>query len=53
MINYDSLQDTESSDNVVKNKECDSATIVKKCRHRLNSFSEIINDNDDITVPPD
>jgi hypothetical protein len=51
MINYNSLWDTESSDDVVKHEECYNATIIKECRHSLNPFSEVINDNDDITVP--
>jgi hypothetical protein len=52
MISYNGLQDTESSDDVVKHKGCCSATIIKECRHSLNPFSEVINENDDITVPP-
>jgi len=52
MISYNSLRDTESSYDVVKNKECCSTTIVKKCRHSLNPFSEEKNENDDLTMPP-
>jgi hypothetical protein len=51
MINDNILQDTESSYDVVKKKECCSTTIVKKCRHNLNQFSELINDKNDINVP--
>jgi hypothetical protein len=29
-----------------------SVTIVKECRHSLSPFSEVINDNNDITVSP-
>jgi len=52
MISYNSLRNIKLSDDVVKHKKCGSATIIKKCSYSLNPFSEIINDNDDITVPP-
>jgi hypothetical protein len=52
MISYDSLRYFELSDDVVKHKKFTNVAIVKKSRHSLSQFSEIINDNDDLNVLP-
>ena len=53
MISNDDLRDTKSSYDMVEKKLSRSFTISITCGHRHRPFSEIINDNDDITMPPD
>ena len=43
---------TKMSYDVVKKKQSCGTTIVQKGRHSLNPFFEIIDGNDDVTVPP-
>ena len=50
MISYDSLRYFELSDDVVKHKKFTNVAIIKKSRHSLSQFSEIINDNDDLNM---
>jgi hypothetical protein len=52
MISDNVLWNTKASDDVVEEKESCSTTIIQKGRHSLNPFFEVINDNDDITMPP-
>jgi hypothetical protein len=52
MISYNSLLDCEMSDDVIEHKKCCNSAIVKKCRHSLNPFIEIIDCDDNITIPP-
>jgi hypothetical protein len=52
VISYDSLWDSELIDDVVKHEKCCSLAIVKKCRHILSPFSEIIDYDDNITMSP-
>jgi hypothetical protein len=52
MIIDNSLWDTESSYDVVKNKECCNMEIVKKCMNILIPFNKVIDGNNDITMPP-
>jgi hypothetical protein len=40
------------SDDVVEDKKSFSMIIIHKSMHSLNPFCEVINDNDDMTMPP-
>jgi hypothetical protein len=50
MISYNSLWKYEVSDDVIEHKKCCSSAIIKKCRHSLNPFTEIIDEDDNITM---
>jgi hypothetical protein len=52
MISDNGLWNTKASDDVVEDKKSCGTTIVQKSRHSLSPFCEVINGNDDITVPP-
>jgi len=52
MISNDGLRDTKSSYDMVEKKLSNSFIVNITCGHRLNPFSEIINEDDDICMPP-
>jgi hypothetical protein len=52
MIRDNGFWNTKASDDVVEYEKSYSTTIIKKSRHSLNPFCKVINDNDDITMPP-
>ena len=53
MVSHDILRDTKTCYDVVKNELSSSNTVNIVCGHHLGPFCKIVNDNDDITMPPD
>lgn len=51
MISNDGLRDTKSSCKMVENELSGSFAVNIRCGHHLGPFSEIINDDNDITMP--
>jgi hypothetical protein len=53
MVNDNGLRDTKSSNNMIEYEQCCIFLGIIKCRHQLGPFSEIIDDYDDVSMPPD
>ena len=52
VISDDSLGNTKMSYDIIKKEQCCSISSVVKCQHRLDPFHKVINDYDDVTMPP-
>jgi hypothetical protein len=52
MVGDDGLRDTKPSDDMIEYEQCCSFLGVIKCRHRLDPFSEIIHNYNDVSMPP-
>jgi hypothetical protein len=52
VISDDSLVNTKTSYDVIKKKQGCSLSSIVECRHRLGPFRKVINDYNDVTMPP-
>jgi hypothetical protein len=52
MISNDSLGNTKPSNDMIEYEQCCSFPGVIECRHRLDPFSEVIHNYDDVSMPP-
>ena len=47
------LRDSKPSYHMIEQKESGNFSILNICRHSLSPFCKVINDYDDVTMPPD
>lgn len=52
MISDDGLRDAKTGYDMVKEKLSNNDTVIIICGHHLDPFSKIVNNNDDIAMPP-
>jgi hypothetical protein len=52
VISNDSLGDTKPSNDMIEYEQCYSFPCVIECRHRLDPFSEMVHNYNDVSMPP-
>jgi hypothetical protein len=53
MVSDNGLRDTKTSDDMIEYEQRCSFPDIIKCRHRLDPFSEIIHNYNNVSIPPD
>jgi hypothetical protein len=53
MIYNDGLRKTKPSNYMIEYEQCCSSPSVIECRHRLEPFSEIVHNYNNVSMPPD
>jgi hypothetical protein len=52
MVGGSGLRDTKPSDDIIEYEQHYSFPGIIKCRHRLDPFSEIVHNYNDVSMPP-
>jgi hypothetical protein len=52
MVSDNLLRNPEPSYDLIKNEKCCSFPIIRKCWHSLNPLGEVVDDHDNVTIPP-
>ena len=52
MISDNLTRDSELVYNLIEYEECDSIPIVFNCRHGIDPISKVVNDHDNVLIPP-
>lgn len=53
MICDDGLRDSEPGNHMIEHKLSICLTVISQCRHHFSPFCKVINDDNNITMPPD
>ena len=52
MISDNLTQDTKPGDNLIEHEEGDDLPIIFNCRHGLGLLSKVVDDHDNVLIPP-